>query len=79
MVTASEMRASRWSGLLLTQVSVKSELLLKSKRCPNFRVGHVCTGTIVRSLVLLERRERLIWTGTFQGLKAKESKTVLRS
>ena len=34
---------SRWSSLLLTHVSVKSELILSSKPCPNFRGGgHVC-------------------------------------
>ena len=33
---------SRWSSLLLTHVSMKSELILRSKPCPNFRVGHVC-------------------------------------
>ena len=30
-------------GLLLTHVSVKSELILSSKPCPNFRGGHVCS------------------------------------
>jgi len=33
---------SRWSNLLLTHVSVKSELILSSKLCPNFRVAQVC-------------------------------------
>jgi len=32
---------SRWSGLLLTHVSVKSELILSLKPCPNFRGGQV--------------------------------------
>ena len=26
----------------MTHVSVKFELILSSKRCPNFRVGYVC-------------------------------------
>ena len=64
----------------MTHVSVKSELILKSEPCPNFRGGVTfVTGTIVRNLALLERRERLIWTNTFQGLRLKESKTVLKS
>ena len=50
---------NRCSSLLLTHVSVKSELILSSKSCPNFRGGVTFViGTIVRSLVLLERRKR---------------------
>ena len=45
-------------GLLLTHVNVKSELILSSKPCTNFRGGMFITGTIVQSLVFLERRKR---------------------
>ncbi len=43
----------------MTHVSVKSEFILSSKRCPNFREGgYVCNRTIVRSFVLQEELDK---------------------
>jgi len=51
-------RGRNGSSTLLTHVTAKSELILRSKRCQDFRKGATfLTGTIVRSLVLLEGQQ----------------------